>query len=321
MRLRDGESNLLAGLLREDERRFIRGIPGIIHIPFLKEIAASNDNAISQTDIVMLLTPRIIRTHELTARDLSPIYVGTNQNFGLGGPPPLIAAPPEPEPAPAAPPGLAPPVPPQGVPVPTVPPGGPPGQVTTPAPQAAAVPPPQTATTTTTPPPPSAQGAQPPLAELKPAAPPATPQQASMVTPPAQVSVTAPVGDVRVAGGPYIVPVYISGVSRVSTVALTLSFNPMAFRVRIVQEGSFLRQGAANVVFEQKVDTNIGRIDLTLVRSNDSIGASGSGLLASVVFDAVGLGNSPLTLSGVATDPGGMPLPLQFLPSPSVVVR
>ena len=42
----------------------------------------------------MLLTPRIIRTHEYTARDLSPIYVGTNQNFGLTGPPPLIAAPP-----------------------------------------------------------------------------------------------------------------------------------------------------------------------------------------------------------------------------------
>ena len=50
----------------------------------------------------MLLTPRIIRTHEYTARDLSPIYVGTNQNFGLTGPPPLIAPPPvEPEAAPA----------------------------------------------------------------------------------------------------------------------------------------------------------------------------------------------------------------------------
>lgn len=141
-----------------------------------------------------------------------------------------------------------------------------------------------------------------------------------MLAPPAQVSVTAPVGDVRVAGGPYIVPIFITGVSRVSTVALTLSFNPMAFRVRIVQEGSFLRQGAANVVFEQKVDATIGRIDLTLVRTNDSIGASGSGLLASVVFDAVGLGTTPLMLSGVATDAGGMPLQLQFLSS-SVTVR
>ncbi len=83
----------------------------------------------------MLLTPRIIRTHEYTARDLSPIYVGTNQNFGLTGPPPLIAAPPvEPDTTPA--PGAAmpaPDVPPQGLPVPTAPQGGTPGLPVTPA--------------------------------------------------------------------------------------------------------------------------------------------------------------------------------------------
>ena len=97
-------------------------------------------HTIEQTDIVMLLTPRIIRTHEYTARDLSPIYVGTNQNFGLTGPPPLIAAPPvEAETAPA--PGAAAPapgVPPQGLPVPTAPQGGTPGLVTTPGLHAAA---------------------------------------------------------------------------------------------------------------------------------------------------------------------------------------
>ena len=109
----------------------------------LKHLFAASDDTIAQTDIVMLLTPRIIRTHEYTARDLSPIYVGTNQNFGLTGPPPLIAAPPvEPDTAPA--PGAAAPapvVPPQGLPVPTAPQGGTPGQVTTPAPQAPLQPP------------------------------------------------------------------------------------------------------------------------------------------------------------------------------------
>ena len=47
----------------------------------------------------MLLTPHIVRTHELTAEDLSPIFIGTQQNVGLGGPPPLIAPAPD-EPAP-----------------------------------------------------------------------------------------------------------------------------------------------------------------------------------------------------------------------------
>ena len=102
LRLRDGESHLLAGLLQDDERRSMTGFPGVMSIPGLKYIFGASDDTIAQTDIVMLLTPRIIRTHEYTARDLSPIYVGTNQNFGLTGPPPLIAAPPaEPETPPA----------------------------------------------------------------------------------------------------------------------------------------------------------------------------------------------------------------------------
>jgi general secretion pathway protein D len=90
LRLRDGESNLLAGLLREDERRSLRGFPGVLRLPIVKQLFSANDEAIRSSDIVMLLTPRIIRTHELTATDLSPIYVGTQSNMGLGGPPPLI---------------------------------------------------------------------------------------------------------------------------------------------------------------------------------------------------------------------------------------
>ena len=39
----------------------------------------------------MLLTPHIVRTHEITEDDLKPIYIGSQQNLGVGGPPPLIA--------------------------------------------------------------------------------------------------------------------------------------------------------------------------------------------------------------------------------------
>src|SRR5206468_10259123 len=109
LRLRDGESNLLAGLLREDDRRSLRSVPGLLHLPFLSKILASNDSEIKTSDIVMLLTPRIVRTQEITADDLSPIFIGTQQNLGLNGPPPLIAPSPEPAPgAPAAPAALQP---------------------------------------------------------------------------------------------------------------------------------------------------------------------------------------------------------------------
>jgi hypothetical protein len=114
--------------------------------------------------------------------------------------------------------------------------------------------------------------------------------------------------------------VSINGASRVSTITVTLMFNQAAVRVRTVQEGSFMRQGGSAVTFTQQVDANIGRIDITLARTADATGASGSGLLAAILLDAVAPGSCPLTVSGVATDPGGAPVQLQFTPT-SVVVR
>jgi type II secretory pathway component GspD/PulD (secretin) len=296
LRLRDGESHLIAGLLQDEERRILRGFPGLITVPILKQLFSQDNDTIEQTDIVMLLTPRIIRTHEYTARDLSPIYVGTNQNFGLTGPPPLIAPPPiEPEPAV---PGPAPAVPPQGLPVPTVPPGGTPGQVTTP---------------------PAPQGQAAPLADPQPQRDLTAPMTTTLA-PPAQISVTAPAGEVRVAAGPYTVPIFVSGVSRASTVTLTVTYNPAVLRMRTVQEGSFLRQGGVNVVFTPNTDAGIGRIDLAFVRTGDTVGASGSGLLAALQFDAVGAGTSQLAVSGVLANPTGGTIPAQFVPA-AVVVR
>jgi len=123
-----------------------------------------------------------------------------------------------------------------------------------------------------------------------------------------------------VAGGPYTVPIAVSGANRLSTVTLTLAYNPRAVRVRLVQEGSFMRQGGVTVTFAQQVDAAAGRVDITIARTSDSVGAMGSGMLAAVVFDAIGTGTSPLTLSGVATAPGGLALPLQFQPT-NVTVR
>ena len=296
LRLRDGESHLLAGLLQDDERQSMRGFPGIMSIPVLRQLFSASNDEIAQNDIVMLLTPRIIRTHEYTARDLSPIYVGTNQNFGLTGPPPLIAPPPlEPETAPA--PGTAVPpaiMPPQGLPVPTSPPGGTPGQVT-PQSQAAPFVEPQ------------------PQRDL-------TAPMTTTLAPPAQVSVTAPAGEVRVAAGPYMVPIYVSNVSRASTVTLTVTYNPAVLRMRTVQEGSFLRQGGANVVFTPNTDAATGRVDLAFVRTGDKVGASGSGLVAALQFDAVGSGSSQLTISGTLANPTGGTIQAQFVPA-TVVVR
>ena len=157
-------------------------------------------------------------------------------------------------------------------------------------------------------------------------APPAEPQRdltAPMTTTlsgPGQISVIAPVGDMRVGAGPYMVPIYANNVSRASTLSLTVTFNPAVLRMRTVQEGSFLRQGGLNVVFTPKTDPAMGRVDLAFVRTGDTVGASGTGLLAALQFDAVGPGNSQLAISGVIANPTGAAITVQFIPA-SVVVR
>ena len=121
----------------------------------------------------------------------------------------------------------------------------------------------------------------------------------------------------RIDGGPYTVPISVTNAAGLSTVSLTINFDPTKLRVRSVQQGSFLRTGGIDVVFTQQV--NGGRVDITLARSGDATGASGTGLLAAVLFDAIGPGSVTLTVSGAATGPGGTAMGLQFRPVTVVV--
>jgi general secretion pathway protein D len=312
LRLRDGESNLLAGLLQESEQTGVTGFPGAIHLPVLKQLFSSNTSQIDQTDIVMLLTPHIVRTHEISENDLKPIYIGSQQNLGVGGPPPLIAPlpeapPPVPAPAPVVPPAAAPgtPQPLPGAPAVMAPPGSSPVPGTVPVPPQ----PPAAAPPATVPPEPAAVAptpAPPPAAE-----PPAVPTSSPGVGA-AQVLITPPAPTLRVGGGPYTVPLSITNASRLSTITLTLIYDPLKLRVRSVQEGSFMRTGGVSAGFSQQVTGN--RIDITITRVGDVTGATGTGLLAAVLFDAIEAGTTTLTLSGSATGPGGTAMGLRFNP-------
>ena len=330
LRLRDGESNLLAGLLREDERKSLTGFPGILRLPIVKQLFSNNDSVIKQTDIVMLLTPRIIRTHELRASDLSPIYIGTQSNMALTGPPVTIGGPPEPEPPPPAaarpprprltlPTGIKPPaepVLPAGTgPKPVIPPGSSaiPGTTAAPAPPVTVVPP--TVVPPTEPPPVVAPPTAPAAATPAPAPAPATPPQA----PPARITLSPP-SEMRVGSGPYTVPISVAGATRLSTLTLSITYNPALVRVRNVQEGTFMRQGGVTPAFSSQIDDKSGRIDIVVTRPGDQTGASTSGLLAAILLEPLTAGTGSLGLTGSATVPGGASAALQFLPA-GITVR
>jgi general secretion pathway protein D len=76
IRLRDGETNMLAGLIRDDERDTLSGIPGLSDIPLVGRIFAHTQHSTDQTDIILTLTPHIIRVLDLSAEDLRPFRVG-----------------------------------------------------------------------------------------------------------------------------------------------------------------------------------------------------------------------------------------------------
>lgn len=333
LRLREGESNFLAGLLKDDQRKILTGLPGLTRLPVLRSLFGQTDSEISQTDIVFLLTPHIVRTHELTLEDVAPIFIGTQQNVGLAGPPPLIAPlPVDLAPQPATPPGAT-PLPgqtPPGVPgppvasAPGVPPATqplPPGTsrvptLVTPVPGQPTVPP-ATTPPATTPPPTTPPTETPPTPPRDPAAAPPTVQPPGGAT---QIVLSVPGTEFKIAGGPYQLPLSVNNASRLSVLTLTITYNPNVLRVRTVQEGSFMTQGGVRATFTPRIDAAAGRVDIAITRTGDQVGAAGTGYLGSLVVDAVGAGGTMIQVSGVASAPDGTPVPLQFAPV-TVTVR
>jgi general secretion pathway protein D len=134
IRLKDGETNMLAGLIRDDDRKLVEGIPGVSDLPLVGRLFAHNRNTRDQTDVILMLTPHIVRVLDLSEEDLRPFMMGRDIGASGGGPvegplqppaqtPPRTVTPPSPAPQPAQPiqPPSQTPAPPQGQ-VPTTPP-------------------------------------------------------------------------------------------------------------------------------------------------------------------------------------------------------
>jgi general secretion pathway protein D len=94
IRLKDGETNMLAGLIRDDERRVIEGVPGLSDIPVIGRMFAHTRTESQQTDIILTLTPHIVRVLDLSEEDLRPFRVGRDATApGLNVPLPAQLAP------------------------------------------------------------------------------------------------------------------------------------------------------------------------------------------------------------------------------------
>jgi len=82
---------MMAGLIRDDERQVLQGVPGLSDIPLIGRLFAYNRMESQQTDIILTLTPHIVRILDLTEADLRPFRVERDAGVPAGeiqpGPP------------------------------------------------------------------------------------------------------------------------------------------------------------------------------------------------------------------------------------------
>ena len=113
LRLRDGETQVLAGLINDEDRRSATQVPGLAQLPVVGRLfRANNDNA-SRTEIVLLITPRVVRNIERPGMAVEQFNSGTELEVGNTGgvatAPPIVIPPTPQRDAPPPPPPSAPP--------------------------------------------------------------------------------------------------------------------------------------------------------------------------------------------------------------------
>jgi general secretion pathway protein D len=106
IRLKDGEVSVLGGLIERDTTKNVNGIPGFAEVPLAKYLFSDQSKEVVDQEILIVLTPHIIRFPSITADDLRSMAAGTDTNVRVFRDDTETPAPvPTPRPAP---PGMAP---------------------------------------------------------------------------------------------------------------------------------------------------------------------------------------------------------------------
>jgi general secretion pathway protein D len=78
VRLKEGEVSVLGGLIERTETKNQNGIPGFAEIPLAKYLFSDNNNQIQDNEVLIVLTPHIIRLPSITAANLRTMAAGTD---------------------------------------------------------------------------------------------------------------------------------------------------------------------------------------------------------------------------------------------------
>ena len=85
LRLKDGETQVLAGLINDEDRRSANRVPGFSDLPVLGRLFSQNDDTVNKTEVVLLITPRVVRNVERPGVRLEQFSSGTEAEVGGSG--------------------------------------------------------------------------------------------------------------------------------------------------------------------------------------------------------------------------------------------
>ena len=83
LRLRDGETQVLAGLISSEDRKAFSGIPGLVDLPILGRLFGGHQDDTKRTEIVLAITPRIIRNIRRPDINMTEFMSGSEANSRL----------------------------------------------------------------------------------------------------------------------------------------------------------------------------------------------------------------------------------------------
>jgi general secretion pathway protein D len=264
IRLMDGETNLLGGILEVSDTSTTGGTPFLGQIPLLKYLFSSTQVQHTTNELVFVLVPHIVRSQELNDLNRRAFDVGTGSGIDLRMAgrqmPPSNATP-----AAATPP-------------PQQQPAG--GAPATPARQpAAAVP------------------GQQPTPQQQNAAPQGTPAQQQALKP-GQVGLRLEPGALQQqVGSTFFMTVVLSQGEDIASVPIQLSYDPKLFQFVKVTNGDFLAKDGQNVALVYRDDPATGRLQITAQRTPGSQGITGDGTVFNLTFTAKAKGTGAVSIA------------------------
>ncbi len=308
VRLRQGEVNLMGGLMQVEYDKNVSGVPGLMSLPLVGHLFQSQTNTTTESELVIVLIPHIIRAVDINDVNLKPIGAGTSAyvkvNYAPPTPPPPVAQPqgqaqngsgPGAQPAAAAAPApnvtvvqqVAPAAvqnvaaPPQAAPAAASPlPGGvSPGSMVIPRIPGITAPP-------ATAPPMMAPPAPPPKSAAQPI------QQAAGKT-----SVKfAPAEATAQVNGTVTVNLMVDNASDLASTPMQIRFDPKILRLNDVTRGDLLAGDGKQVTFSKNILNDTGEATVNVSRFPATGGVTGSGSIVTLVFQAVARGDTVVTV-------------------------